>query len=87
MAATEIGKSSCETMKIKKTWYVEQWDDGEACVEKCENLVEQYGSGCCEARARADFTEALCFFGTGLIQGASDSKAVNCTKLPAGTKY
>ena len=87
MAAAKLGDFRCDTEKIRITWIEEQWDDGEACVEKCENLARQHGSRCCEARPRADFTETYCVFGEGLIQGLQNSKAVLCTKLPAGTKF
>ena len=87
MADAKIGEFKCETKKIHKSWEVEKWNDGEACVEICENLAKQHGPGCCEARHRADFTKAFCIFGEGRIEGLPDSKAVLCTKLPAGTKY
>ena len=86
MAATEIGKSSCTTKKIKKYWYVEQWEDGEACVAKCENLAKQHGPGCCEAQHLDGMTRAYCTFGEGRIEDVAPTmKAVLCTKLPAGT--
>ena len=86
MAAAKVGDFRCERKKIDILWKEEQWDDGEACVEKCENLARQHGSGCCEARPRDLVTTAYCVFGEGLIQGFDNTKAVLCTKLPAGTK-
>ena len=62
MADAKIGEFKCETKKIHKSWEVEKWNDGEACVEICENLAKQHGPGCCEARHRADFTKAFCIF-------------------------
>ena len=73
MAYAETGHFRCDP-HIEE-WFVDEWNDGNACVPKCEEFGSIYGPGCCEARPREG---AYCRFGKNLVKGLPDSKAINC---------
>ena len=66
-----------------KDWNEPEWNDGDACIDKCNMQATTKGPGCCEARARPDKdnpTRSYCIYkpNQGLIAGHDDSKAVLC---------
>ena len=74
MTNAETGRFRCDP--VIETWDADEWNRGNGCVPKCEELGSIYGPGCCEARYRG--SAAYCVFGKHLVKGHPDSKTVNC---------
>ena len=75
MAAAKVGEYRCEP-KLDY-WSVHgEWNDGNGCVAKCQELAKDHGGGCCEARRR-DYG-AYCRFGNAFVKGWPETKAVIC---------
>ena len=82
----EIASSRCADAEEHKEWWEEEWRDGEACREECNNYAKIMGPGCCEASPRnptdiLNATRSHCRFHLTrrLTNGYSDTKATICT--------
>ena len=82
-------KQICKGTEQFNEWYTDElWDNGNTCLEKCDEFVGLLGPGCCEARHRPRGTSvskrhtAYCrFYPHGQIDhndSYDDAKAVLC---------
>ena len=84
-----IGSSRCEDSSERENWWEEEWRNGEACRETCNDHAKTKGHGCCEARPRdpidvSGATRSFCGYVPGgrLIfrpKGNPDTKATMCS--------
>ena len=76
----QLGTSRCNGPELTASWDENEWRDGDACRDKCNEFYQTMGSGCCEARPRGGGSRSYCrFYLEGeLITGFSDTKAKLC---------
>ena len=76
----QLGTSRCNGPELTASWDENEWRDGDACRDKCNEYYQRMGSGCCEARIRGGGSSSYCrFYIEGeLITGFGDSKAKLC---------
>ena len=84
LQAVTIGTGRC--VDGSEQWWEDEWREGEACREKCNQLAKAMGRGCCEARPRdppnaGSASKSFCHF-YPLIETLAnedpDSKATIC---------
>ena len=88
----QLGDNRCADGTGKnENWHEPEWNNGDACIRKCNHYAQTKDPGCCEARARDDddnavfdnndATKSFCIYKPNMestIQGHRDSKAVLC---------
>ena len=79
LQAVTLGKNRC--VDGSEQWLEDEWREGEACREKCNQLAKAMGRGCCEARPRDSATKSFCHFYPlieTLTDDNPDAKATIC---------